>query len=117
LYKLDWYTPTSNLHRDLSILTIKDVFKLQIAKFVYQHKNGSLPAIFQNYFSTNAQVHRYRTRQANLMHANRPRTSHGAKTIKISGVNIFNGLPRCIIDSPSLNSFKTRVKHHLSSQY
>ncbi len=64
LYNLDWLTPTNNLHRDLSILTVKDIFKLQVAKFMYKQTGNGLPSIFIMYYTTNAKVHRYRTRQA-----------------------------------------------------
>jgi hypothetical protein len=113
LYRLDWLTPTVDLHRDLSLLTVKDIFKLHVAKFVFKQKNGSLPSTFNTYFSTNAQVHRHSTRQVNSLHVIRPNTTQGAKTIKIMGVNIYNNLPAYITDSPSIKAFKRRIRKHL----
>ncbi len=63
-YNLDWLTPTNNLHRDLSILTVKDIFKLQVIKFVYKQTGNCLPSIFIMYYTTNPLVHRYRTTHA-----------------------------------------------------
>ncbi len=72
LYNLDWLTPTNNLHRDLSILTVKDIFKLQVEKYVYKQTGNCFPSIFIKYYTTNAQVHRYRNRQVDrrLTHPN-----------------------------------------------
>ena len=117
LYNLDWLTPTNQLHRDLSLLTIKDIFKLQVAKFVYKQRGNSLPSIFRKYYSTHAQVRGHRTRQTDRLHVHNPRTTHGVKYIKVIGINVFNNLPMYITNSPSLNSFKRRVKKHLLMQY
>ncbi len=89
LYNLDWLTPTNNLHRDVSILTVKDIFKLQVAKFVYKQTGNCLLSIFIKYYTTNAQVHRYRTRQVDRLHVPICRTTHGLKSIRVTGVNVL----------------------------
>ncbi len=53
LYNLDWLTPTNNLHQDLSILTVKDIFKLQVAQYVSKQTGNCLPSIFMKYLLYN----------------------------------------------------------------
>ncbi len=117
LYNLDRLTPTNNLHMDLSILIVKDIFKLQVTKFVYKQTGNCLPSIFIKYLTTNAQVHRCRTRQVDRLHVPISRTTHGVKSIKVTGVNVFNRWPLYTTNSLSINSFKLRVRKHLLLQY
>ncbi len=116
LYNLD-LSPTNNLHSDLSILTIKDIFKLQVAQFVFKQTGNCLPSIFIKYYTTNAQVHRYRTRQVDRLHVPISRTTHAVKSIKVTGVKVFNSLPLYIMNRLSINSCKLRVRKHLLLQY
>ncbi len=113
LYRLDCLTPTIDLHRNLSLLTIKDIFILQVAKFVFKQRNNILPSSFHGYFSTNTQVHIHNTRLSCKLHMKWPNSTQGAKTIKSTGVTIFNKLPTHIINCTSLNEFKGRAKKHL----
>lgn len=117
LYKLDWYTHTNDMHRNLSLLKVKDIFHLQVVKFVYKQKNNLLPPTFKHYFITNAQVHHHQTRQAGNIHASRPRTGIGAKCMKVSGMKIYNALPNHLLQCHSLHSFKGKASHHYISLY
>ncbi len=114
---MDWLTSTLDLHRNLSLLTIKDICILQVAKFVFKQRNNILPSTFQGYFSTNAQVHTHNIRLSCKLHVKRPNSTQGAKTIKSTGVTIFNKLPTHVINCTSLNGFKSRTKKHLCSLY
>ncbi len=117
LYNLDWFTPTAILHRNLTLLTVKDMFMLQLAKFVHKQRNESLPQVFNNYYTINSQVYRYSTRQSNLLHSKKHKSANLAKTLKVAGTKLYNSLPWYITDSPSLNTFKNRLQKHLSSLY
>lgn len=53
-----YLTSSSNLCRDLKLLTITDLYSLQLAGFMYCHHNQNLPIAFNNYFLSAAIVHR-----------------------------------------------------------
>ena len=41
---------TPDLFYDLNILTVFDLYKFQLAIFMYNHQSRKLPLIFDNYF-------------------------------------------------------------------
>ena len=46
----------------LEILKIKDIFTLQIAKFIYKSSSGDTPENFHEWFKLNCDSHTYNTR-------------------------------------------------------
>ena len=77
LFNKDWFTPTPDLHRELGLLQVKDIFFQSILNFVYKQKNGLLPEIFDDYFKTRNQIHNINTRQANKIDVFKSRTNIG----------------------------------------
>ena len=49
LFNKDWYTPTSQLHKDLQLLKLVDNFNHSILQMVYMQRNNLLPPIFDDY--------------------------------------------------------------------
>jgi len=45
------------------ILPPKDIYHLQVSKFMYKYTTSQLPATFNNYFKLITDVHSYNTRQ------------------------------------------------------
>ena len=54
--------PTNQLHTDLNILKITDIFNLEILIFVFSQFNNLLPEIFDDYFVTFSSLHNIATR-------------------------------------------------------
>ena len=52
------------LYQELNLLKVKDVFELEVLKFVYKFKNKTLPEIFDNYYQSASEIHVYSTRFA-----------------------------------------------------
>src|SRR5688572_28276228 len=51
-----------HLFKPLDILTIYDIYKLQLAMLIYRHHNGTLPALFNSYYTVITDVHAYNPR-------------------------------------------------------
>ena len=117
LYNKDWYSPTNSLHKDLHLLQVKDIFNLSIAKLVYKQINGYLPTIFNDYFTTNREIHGIITRNADKLHTKRLRTNYGKSTLSVKGTNLYNSLPQSITNSFSLNIFTKSVKKYFLNKY
>ncbi len=64
LYKKEWLTPTDDLHKELKLLQIRDIYKLCVLNFVYKHQTHCLPDAFHNYFMLRSEIHHRITRGA-----------------------------------------------------
>ena len=85
-------TPTDPLFRYLKIIPLLDVNIYSIARFMFRYVNGSLPKPFSGYFTTNANIHSYNTRQTLHFHLSNVRSDLGKKNIKYRGAKIWNRL-------------------------
>ena len=91
--KLDHITNNS-LYQKLSILKIKDIYHLEMAKFMYLYHNNKLLKLFNNYFKSINSVHSYNTKHAcrknyqlYSIHSNTAK-----KALPFSGAQIWNNL-------------------------
>jgi len=74
------------------ILQLKDIYNLEVSKFMYKYTTSQLPAKFNNYFKLITDVHAYnrrqiKTRQFALATVH---SSSGAKMIKYSAIEIWS---------------------------
>ena len=56
-------TTTNLLCFKFQVLKLKDMVKIEIAKFMFRFKNKMLPIFFDNYFTNLSEIHKYNTRQ------------------------------------------------------
>ena len=87
----------------LEIIKVKDIFFLQISKFIHKCLNSNIIGNFHRWFKLNNEVHMHKTRAnfsdslqepTNNLSIPFGRTSHyGLKQIKVSGPKIWNSLP------------------------
>ena len=85
------------LFKELKILTIFDLFKVEIIKFVYDSINNNNPNQFNDYFTY--PINHYNTSRNRLNKLNVPQvrtTTYGLKSIKYSGALIWNDIPLLI---------------------
>ena len=81
-------TPTDPLFRDLKIIPFLHVNIYSIARFMFRYVNGSLPKPFVGYFTTNANIHSYNTRQTLHFHLPNVRSDLGKRISNITEVNM-----------------------------
>ena len=82
------------LFNELNILTIFDIFKLEIIKFVHDSLNKNNPNQFHNYFSYPSNLHNTLSNRQNNLNIPQVRTTtYGLKSIKYSGAIIWNDIP------------------------
>ena len=106
--------PLMNL---LDILTVENIFTLQLLKFSHQWHKKQLPSIFDEHLHYASDVHSYNTRYAakgNFYKA-RFRTSAGKKTTSALAVDCWRQLPT---EMKNLSNFKfsKKVKQYLLSK-
>ena len=120
--------PTAPLFRQLEILKVCDVFRLQVSKFIFDCLQLNTPTIFHNWFTLNHTIHNYNTRSTffdidneinsnNLFIISARTTHYGLKLLKVSGPKIWNLIPNHIRSTQSVYSFKRILKKHMIAQY
>jgi hypothetical protein len=117
LFNEDWFTPTNSLHSKLKVLKISDIFKLQMAQFVFKCNHGDVPKVFDSYFTRNNQIHDHNTRNASKLHIAKYEKEAGKATAKVMGSLIYNSIPEEIKEQKSLKSFTKHYRAHLLDKY
>ena len=115
LFNKEWLTPTAELHKDLKILQVNDLYKANVMKFVYKCTQGVVPNVFLDHYA--CITHNHRTRQSNMLSVPRTRIKIGEKSSKVVGAKLYNNLPNQIKDSITLKSFSKRVRNMLLDGY
>ena len=122
------------LYKNLEILKFEDIFKLNVAKFVYSTLTFQSPINFHEWFSYDHEIHDHSTRsgtevirdgyfdvgvsaQSYTLHTKGSQNKYGENMIQKSGPIIWNSVPEHIQDASSISSFKYQLKKHLIAQY
>ena len=95
---------TDPLFKDLEILPLDKSIELKNAKFMWRLKNGFLPESLANNFPNTV-----RTNVVNSI----SRLESLKRFILFAGPKLWNELPLCIRNKPSLNSFSNTLKKYL----
>ena len=111
------FPPSTPLFFREKLLKVQDIFKIRIAKFIYNSLNKTSPANFHLWFKLTTQVHNHHTRSqyidilTNNLFIPTARTSHyGLKLIKVQGPKIWNDIPPSIRNITVSNIFITKLK-------
>ena len=95
--------PTDSIFVTLCCMKIEDIYKYQVAKFVFKCLHTITPVQFHNWYKLNNQIHEHYTRSNynvndgiiinNLFVPTARTTNYGLKQLKVSGTMIWNELP------------------------
>ena len=112
------HVKTNNLYKSLNILQIKDIFKLQMGKFMYSFYHQILPENFNYFFSSVSNYHNYHTKSVtkNNFFIPRMNTRYGQTACSHTGAKLWNNI------SPNLKllptySFSKPLKKQIISKY
>ena len=113
---------TDRLFKELKLLKIEDIFRLQCLKFFYRLQHNTLPHYFATNFRfiQNANVHNRQLRHGNRFRAERVNRQTARKTIRHFIPSLLNSTSDQIlnsINSISIHSFKRRVKKIYLNEY
>ena len=97
------------LFRQLGLLSIYDIFRFQLAMFMYRCKNNLLPSNKSFNFVTSDALYGYDTRNRSNLHVVYCRTKCRWLTVQILGPKIWNSLPGHLRDIPSFIPFKIKI--------
>ena len=94
---------TDPLFKELEILPLEKSIELKNAKFMWRLHNNFLPDSLSNNFRSNERT---------SFTSSISRLESLKRFILFSGPKLWNELPRCITDKPSLNSFSNNLKKY-----
>ena len=106
------------LFYQMKILTIFDIYRLQLGKLVFETINNSGPSVIK--FTLASHVHNHDTKYARkgLFYNNYVRTTlYGLKGLQIEGSKLWSIIPDKIKGCPNKNNFKMHLKKNLIEQY
>ena len=84
--KANYNSPTQPLFKEQNIITLEDVFKLNVCKFMYDYHNHNLPNSLLNLFVANNDIHTHNTHHSNDPHI------RGAVLLKLDKVLLTGDL-------------------------
>lgn len=100
------------------ILQVKDMFELEIAKFMFKYVNQLLPINFERYFISLDSCHNHDTRaSANNYFKPRKNNNKGLNTLSFIGPTYWFKIPDTIKNSSSLYLFTSKLKSFTLQQY
>ena len=88
----------NNLCLLFNILIFKDIFELEMCKFMYSQYNNLLPEVFADYFTLVSRSHSYNIRKASekFFYVSRMYTSKGQSSSLYLGVKLWNNIPKSV---------------------
>ena len=111
---VSYYQHTQPLFKDLIILKLADVHKLESLKFVFNQLNCSHPIIR---FYRASDKHNRQTRNMNDLRPERPMSNYSKRFIAYNGCVLWNNLPASLKKLNNAITFKINVKKYLINCY
>ena len=108
---------TGPLLAKCNVLTVSDMYTLELGVFMYRFSIGDLPVAFKNYFSKRSDIHEYPTRHVNDLNLTNNKKSFSDHTIRTRGPILWNSLPKSIKECKSVKHFRTLLKTQLIQTY
>ena len=104
---------TALLFINLKLLNTKEIYIYCVQLCMYKYHHNTLPSIFSDFFVRNNSVHEYDTRQQNLFHAPLIFTKPLSRTVRVSGVTLYNHFSNVLCLKVSYVTYKGILKRHI----
>ena len=112
---------TVPIYKELKLLKVSDIYKLQELKFYHKLINKQLPGYFYKIPYTNTfEIHQHDTRDKNSLFMSRNNHVFANKCIRYSMVRTVNNSPNDITDKVHIHSlygFSSCIKQYLLCNY
>ena len=106
---------TAPLFKELKLLKLNDIYKLNVGKFMFKMVQNKLPLPVKNTFIKNQELHKHNTRQG--VHIKFRRTKVASCQISHKGPEVWLNIPNGIQTSKNINQFKYKYKRLLQQAY
>ena len=112
------YCPVTSLYKTLNFLKLDDIYRLELAKFMYQLHNKKFKTALKDCFVDITKIHSHNTRTKHNLVYFKPRvqTSAGKKSLAYRGTELWGKIKPKIKES-SWISFKKKIKQKAIQYY
>ena len=112
------YSHVSQLYKHLNLLKLNDIYKFEIAKFMYLLHNKKLPAVLSSQFTKIEKIHSHNTRQIHKCVYFIPQSTKSItqNLLAFRGTKLWSSLNSSIKNN-RWGVFKQKYKIHLMSSY
>ena len=104
---------TAPLFKSLKILNLSKIHVYCVQLFAYKYAHGSLPTIFNTFFTQNSLIHHHFTRQSRQFHVPLYNCSQAYNSVRCFGVKSFNYFDSRIDMNCSYCCYKRHLKYYL----
>ena len=114
---LKWRESSSKWFEKLRVLKFVDLIKYQTCIHMFKANCCSLPINVQNMFNKSCETHNYNTRNKNNFHVKSVHSEKRKMSVNITGVSLWNELPKQLKESRTINVFKNKLKRQILTGY
>ena len=100
-----------------NVLTVEDMYTLELGVFMYKYSIGDLPSAFSGYFTKRSDIHDYPTRHVNNFQLTKNKKFFSDHAIRSCGPILWNSLELSLKKSNSVKHFRKQFKEKLISKY
>ena len=115
--KSHYRSHTGPLFAKNNILTIGDMYTLELGLFMYKYSINVLPVAFSNYFTKRSDIHNYSTRHVNDLNLTKNKKSFSDHGIRSCGPILWNSLPKSLKETKTAKHFRNTLKRSLINNY
>ena len=108
---------TNPLFAKHNLLTVNDIYTMELGVFMYKFSNNELPISFKNYFTRRSDIHDYPTRQLHDFSHTKNKKAFSDHSVRTCGPILWNSLPKAMKSSKSIKHFRVQLKRNLSQTY
>ena len=104
---------TTESFKKLKLLNITEIYVYFVQLFMFKFYRNMLPHVLDSLFTWNYVVHSQDTRQRGLLHVPLIRTFPHIRTIRVTGVRLFNHISKMFDMKYSYDTYKRHLKNYI----
>ena len=108
---------TEPLFKQLKLLKLSDMYHFEIAKFMFDLSQNSVPISLNRYFIKPEAIHNHNVRHINCFRQPKLKLCTSRMSLVWNGSSVWNNLPEDIKSASSNHSFKGKFKNYILSKY
>ena len=111
------YEHSDPIFESLKVLKLKEIYIYAVQLFLFKFHYNNLPEFFDDFYQCNNITHSHNTRQQEMFRTPLLKFFPASRTIRASGVHIYNYFITVLDFDCSFLTFKYRLKQHILNNH